>query len=162
MSIPYEDEDKLKAYCAPFLEGSALPKTAAELMASRYVAYGQGNVDYILATHDPDSRADTDREATEQWAKSARFHGLTIVNTVAGGADDDTGEVEFIARYTTDGREVAHHERSTFRKVDGRWFFSDGKQLQAPVRRAEPKLGRNDPCSCGSGKKFKKCHGQRP
>ncbi len=28
------------------------------------------------------------------------------------------------------------------------------------VRRDEPKIGRNDPCWCGSGKKFKKCHGQ--
>jgi len=28
-----------------------------------------------------------------------------------------------------------------------------------PVRRAEPKIGRNDPCRCGSGKKFKKCCG---
>ncbi len=27
------------------------------------------------------------------------------------------------------------------------------------VRRDEPKIGRNDPCWCGSGKKFKKCHG---
>jgi hypothetical protein len=28
-----------------------------------------------------------------------------------------------------------------------------------PFRREEPKLGRNDPCHCGSGRKFKKCHG---
>jgi preprotein translocase subunit SecA len=28
-----------------------------------------------------------------------------------------------------------------------------------PMRRAEPKVGRNDPCPCGSGKKYKKCHG---
>jgi hypothetical protein len=28
-----------------------------------------------------------------------------------------------------------------------------------PYRRAVPKLGRNDPCWCGSGKKLKKCHG---
>ncbi|OWQ86117.1 hypothetical protein CDN98_13975 [Roseateles terrae] len=27
------------------------------------------------------------------------------------------------------------------------------------VRRDTPKLGRNDPCHCGSGKKFKQCHG---
>src|SRR5262249_9122325 len=27
------------------------------------------------------------------------------------------------------------------------------------VRRDEPKVGRNDPCPCGSGKKYKKCHG---
>jgi hypothetical protein len=30
---------------------------------------------------------------------------------------------------------------------------------QEPVRNAEPKIGRNDPCPCGSGKKYKKCHG---
>ncbi len=28
------------------------------------------------------------------------------------------------------------------------------------VRRDQPKVGRNDPCPCGSGKKYKKCHGQ--
>jgi uncharacterized protein YecA (UPF0149 family) len=28
-----------------------------------------------------------------------------------------------------------------------------------PYQRAEPKLGRNDPCFCGSGRKYKKCHG---
>ena len=28
------------------------------------------------------------------------------------------------------------------------------------IRRAEPKVGRNDPCPCGSGKKYKKCHGK--
>ena len=32
---------------------------------------------------------------------------------------------------------------------------------QAPARQSElDKIGRNDPCWCGSGKKFKKCHGQ--
>src|SRR6185436_191473 len=30
---------------------------------------------------------------------------------------------------------------------------------QAPVVSTEPKVGRNDPCPCGSGKKYKKCHG---
>jgi len=28
-----------------------------------------------------------------------------------------------------------------------------------PIRRESPKIGRNDPCPCGSGLKFKKCHG---
>jgi preprotein translocase subunit SecA len=31
-----------------------------------------------------------------------------------------------------------------------------------PMRRNEPKVGRNDPCPCGSGKKYKKCHGLFP
>jgi preprotein translocase subunit SecA len=34
----------------------------------------------------------------------------------------------------------------------------DDAQLRT-VRRDEPKVGRNDPCPCGSGKKYKKCHG---
>ncbi len=34
-----------------------------------------------------------------------------------------------------------------------------GHPPQQPYRRPEPKLGRNDPCHCGSGKKYKKCHG---
>jgi preprotein translocase subunit SecA len=35
-----------------------------------------------------------------------------------------------------------------------------GDDVIKTVRREEPKVGRNDPCPCGSGKKFKKCHGQ--
>jgi preprotein translocase subunit SecA len=29
-----------------------------------------------------------------------------------------------------------------------------------PVQRHMPKVGRNDPCPCGSGKKYKHCHGK--
>jgi uncharacterized protein YecA (UPF0149 family) len=38
---------------------------------------------------------------------------------------------------------------------------SDGAagEKQKTVRRDHPKVGRNDPCPCGSGKKYKKCHG---
>ena len=32
-------------------------------------------------------------------------------------------------------------------------------QPAKPAQRSEPKVGRNDPCPCGSGKKYKKCHG---
>ena len=161
MSIPTENEAELKAYCLPFIRGEKQPETAAELMASRYVAYSIAEVDYILATHDPDTREDTDREATEGWAKRAKFHGLTILNTVDGQAGDDTGEVEFQAFFTADGKEHVHHERADFVRKQGKWFFAEAHQIQAPVRRTEPKVGRNDPCSCGSGKKYKKCHGAR-
>ena len=36
---------------------------------------------------------------------------------------------------------------------------ADGGGETRPLRRQEPKVGRNDPCPCGSGKKYKKCHG---
>src|SRR6185369_127538 len=35
----------------------------------------------------------------------------------------------------------------------------NGNGEARPMRRSEPKVGRNDPCPCGSGKKYKKCHG---
>ncbi|MEW6381948.1 MAG: preprotein translocase subunit SecA [bacterium] len=35
-----------------------------------------------------------------------------------------------------------------------------GAEKQAPIQRKQPKVGRNDPCLCGSGKKYKKCCGQ--
>jgi uncharacterized protein YecA (UPF0149 family) len=39
-------------------------------------------------------------------------------------------------------------------------YFSSGDSSQpATVKRKEAKVGRNDPCPCGSGKKYKKCHG---
>jgi preprotein translocase subunit SecA len=38
-------------------------------------------------------------------------------------------------------------------------YFSGGQPEQRTVKRQDAKVGRNDPCPCGSGKKFKKCHG---
>ncbi|HET7434673.1 MAG TPA: preprotein translocase subunit SecA [Thermoanaerobaculia bacterium] len=38
-------------------------------------------------------------------------------------------------------------------------FSGAPKEAAAPVKRSQAKVGRNDPCPCGSGKKYKKCHG---
>ncbi|HEX2678637.1 MAG TPA: YchJ family protein [Polyangiales bacterium] len=154
------DNKELEARCLPFIRGQQQPETAADLMTARYVAYCLGEIDYIVDTHDPETRSEEERKAAESWAKSAKFQGLTILSTRDGGPNDKTGEVEFVARYTADGKEEKHHERSTFKRIDGKWYFSTARQVFEPVRRAEPKIGRNDPCSCGSGKKYKKCHGQ--
>ena len=160
MTIPLHDPDALKAFAEPFIRGDALPATASELMASRYVAYTVAAVDYLLETHDADTRKMVDRAATEDWARKAEWQSLEIVRTEAGGPDDQRGVVEFIARYKRAGADHVHHEVSDFRRIKGRWFFVDGKVVsEAPVRRAGPKVGRNDPCPCGSGKKYKKCCG---
>ncbi len=42
---------------------------------------------------------------------------------------------------------------------DPRPARTGGDDVVKTVRREEPKIGRNDPCPCGSGKKYKKCHG---
>ena len=58
------------------------------------------------------------------------------------------------------GAEASHHERSRFRRAEGRWVYLDGEMVKPkPVVREEPKVGRNAPCPCGSGRKFKRCCG---
>jgi SEC-C motif-containing protein len=142
--------------CQPFIEGKAKPPTAEALMRSRYVAFTLADVDYIESTTDTGARSTFDRDGTTQWAGKSEWKGLSIEKTVKGQPEDTTGEVEFIAKYNFEGVEQNHHERSEFRKRNGQWFFVDGRLVQAPVRN-EDKTGRNDPCPCGSGKKYKKC-----
>ena len=129
-------------------------------MRSRYTAYTLDETDYVVATHHPDGREDVDQEAASKWAQQAEWHGLEVVETEDGGATDDSGVVEFVARYTVDGAEYSHHERARFGRVDGQWFYVDGDMVKRkPVTREGPKVGRNEPCPCGSGSKFKRCCG---
>jgi SEC-C motif-containing protein len=165
MSCPCGKGESLEVCCGPIIKGQRPAATAEELMRSRYACYVTGDIDHVVATHDPATRGDVDRDAAEAWARSSQWHGLEIVATEAGSADDATGIVEFIARYTLGGKTLAHHERSRFaRKDEGsgpRWFYIDGDMIKArPVAREAAKVGRNEPCPCGSGKKYKKCHGQ--
>lgn len=130
-------------------------------MRSRYSAFVEGNVDYIMDTHDPQTVKDIDREGTEEWAKQSEWKGLEVLETEKGEESDTEGRVDFCASYELKGSKVEHRERALFRKDGDTWYFVDGVQIAGPpVKREGPKVGRNDPCGCGSGKKFKKCCGQ--
>ncbi len=151
----------VESCCGPYVEGKALPPTAEALMRSRYAAYVLGAVDYILETTAVEAREGVDRANTELWSKSAEWLGLEIVRTEGGGPSDEQGTVEFIARFKVKGFPQRHHEIGEFVRRDGRWFFADGEEVpEAPAVRSEPRIGRNDPCRCGSGKKYKKCCGK--
>ena len=145
------------ACCHPVLDG-APAATALALMRSRYVAYVRGAIEHVVATHDPETRGTVDRPAITAWSRDTAWLGLEIVATERGGAADDDGIVEFIARGATRGAPFAQHERSRFRRIAGRWYYVDGKVIREPVRAAAAP-GRNDPCPCGSGVKYKRCHG---
>ena len=146
--------------CEPYINGTAIPPTAEALMRSRYSAYVEQAIDYLGDTLHPDHRADWDREATRRWSENAQWLGLEIVSTEAGQPGDADGWVEFIANFNEGGEPRRHHERSRFRMHDGRWYYVDGEPPKPQtLRHAAPKVGRNDPCPCGSGKKYKKCCG---
>ena len=145
--------------CAPYIEEGKPAPTAEALMRSRYTAFVLGNIDHLEETLAPGTRDDFDRKSITHWAKQSQWHGLDILALEDGLEGDDSGYVEFVANFSTEGERYAHRERSLFRKVDGRWYFQEeANRKNAPiVKGAQP--GRNDPCSCGSGKKFKKCCG---
>jgi SEC-C motif-containing protein len=146
--------------CEPFINKKSYPPTAEALMRSRYSAYAVGNVDYVMETDDPNNGGEFDRASADTWSSKSEWTGLEVVEIIKGGANDTTGIVEFIARFKIGGKEMSHKERSNFRKVEGKWCYVDGETpIQKPFVKETPTLGRNDPCHCGSGKKFKKCHG---
>lgn len=154
---PCGSGSSLQLCCAPRLDGSAPTATAEQLMRSRYTAHVLCDVAYLLRSwRSPDPDA-TDPEAIRQWAQQSDWRGLTIHSTVAGGPADREGWVEFTAVYadkTAPAAPLHHHrEKSRFIREEGQWFYVDGETLRPE------KTGRNSPCPCGSGKKFKRCCG---
>jgi SEC-C motif-containing protein len=144
--------------CEPFIRGEQIAPTAEQVMRSRYTAYVQKEIDYLLESIHPDKQAGHDSESTREWAETTQWLRLEIIDTKDGSIDDDSGQVEFIAYFNQKGSEVLHHELADFRKKDGKWFFYDGSPVTSkPVVRQTPKIGRNEPCPCNSGKKYKKC-----
>ena len=128
-------------------------------MRSRYTAFVRGAVDYLVETYDPATRHPGERAAVERSSREAKWLGLEVLATERGGAGDDTGLVEFRARYQLGGAPRVLHERSRFRRLDGRWYYVDGEAVKPRPAVRAPTVGRNEACPCGSGRKRKKCCG---
>lgn len=147
--------------CGPIIAGTAQAETAEALMRARYTSYVVGDVNFLKTSMAKSVQADFDEEASRAWIAASRWHGLEIVRTEAGQKGDKEGVVEFRALYTANDEFCNHHEVSKFVKERGGWKFLDGELVgETPIIREEPKIGRNDPCPCGSGKKYKKCCGK--
>lgn len=154
---PCASEKDYQDCCGPMHKGERSAATAEELLRSRYSAFVKGEIDYIFATHHKSTADELDRGETEEWSKESEWKGLRILEVEAGGEDDQEGRIEFEVQYNLKGKDNKHHELSLFKKEEGKWFFVDGSQVGGTIVRQSPKVGRNDPCPCGSGKKFKKC-----
>ena len=164
--------------CGRFIESidkieATKPKTAEQLMRSRYTAYTLINVPYLIQTTCPESRQYQLPNDIRQWAESTQWEGLEIVSTKKGKKNDTVGFVEFKAYYEESGEKKFHHEKSKFLKEGGQWyFFYDPTQklkttdhntsplnVEKTSQEKEASIGRNIPCPCGSGKKYKRCCG---
>jgi SEC-C motif-containing protein len=90
-------------------------------MRSRYSAFATGRVDYVFRTWHPRTRpADVSPAPGVTWV------GLEVRRSLDGGPADDTGTVEFRARFRTVDGEHVLHETSRFERRRGRWVYVDG------------------------------------
>ncbi|MBF0433207.1 MAG: YchJ family protein [Fibrobacteria bacterium] len=153
-----------KAYadcCEPIITGTIIAETAEAMMRSRYSAYVKGEIQHIINTIHSSKKTDYDEKGIRKWSEGSVWVSLEIVNCQEGTSSDDSGTVEFIAHYRSKGLMQKHHELATFKKEGEKWTFFEGEGVSPEqYKRPEPKTGRNEPCPCGSSKKFKKCCGK--
>lgn len=113
-------------------------------MRARYSAYALGDAAYVKASWHPDTRPQTlDLPGGDRWL------GLTVISS---GAQGDAGDVHFQATCRDDNGFALLEEHSRFLREQGEWLYLAGEHTMCAL-----KPGRNDPCPCNSGRKFKKC-----
>ncbi|MEA3372827.1 MAG: YchJ family protein [Campylobacterota bacterium] len=149
MKCPCGSGQPFELCCGRFINGSAKAATPLELMRSRYSAYATGAGAYLVETTTCENRYEGDAELIGEFARKSDWIKLEIVDEAT---EDETGMVEFKAYYRENGEIRLHHEKSLFLKEEGEWRYDQGTLF-------ETKIGRNEACPCGSGKKYKRCCG---
>jgi uncharacterized protein YchJ len=99
--------------CGIYLSGRGVPDTPEQLMRSRYAAFCHKNIDYLIATRDPDERQINDRKVLADTCNRTQWLGLEVLNTDDSQLGRGIGFVEFAAFYEEKGQV---HENSRFVK----------------------------------------------
>jgi len=110
--------------CRLYHEGQ-LPKTALQLMRSRYSAYALNLPKYIIATTHPDhpnyhSNHDLFAEEISAFSETTQFVGLEILGFEERG---NMATVTFTAHLIQNGKKIELKEKSLFKKVKGAWLY---------------------------------------
>ncbi|MBF0469745.1 MAG: YchJ family protein [Gammaproteobacteria bacterium] len=153
---PCGSGELLSFCCLPIIEGNWRATTAEQLMRSRYSAYVLDYPSYILKSWHPSTRP----SSLKLDANDLSWTELRVLDCSDGGGAAFHSEVTFCASYRQQGEQGEMCERSRFLQQEGEWFYVDGESLTTPTA-TNVKVGRNQPCPCGSGRKFKKCCGGR-
>ena len=142
--------------CGALHSGKQQAKTAEALMRARYSAFVVEDEDYLQQSWHSSTRPG---QVLDNNNQQTQWNGLKVIDCKAGVEGDTEGTVEFIARFTVHKQPSQVHEVSKFIFEDERWFYLDGEAKKGTTVTSN-KTGRNEPCPCGSGKKYKKCCGK--
>lgn len=138
-----------KSCCQPFITGESFPETAEQLMRSRYTAYTLADIPYIEKTQSGEAAQDFHFDEAKQWASQVKWCGLNVLEAALN-------QVEYVARYIVGNKLVLLQERSQFEKIGDHWFYVSGTLVPHQAITLKP----NQPCLCGSKKKFSQCCGK--
>ena len=150
MLCPCQSQKEYADCCQPFHEAFRQPKTAEQLMRSRYSAYVLQKINYIIQTTIPKQQSQLNREDLANWSKNTDWRGLTVLRHVPN-ISPHHAQVEFVAKFSENGQIHEHHELSAFAQIGSKWYFID-QTVKLPTMKS--------PCFCGSERKFKACCGQ--
>ncbi|MCG7495975.1 SEC-C domain-containing protein [Vibrio sp. Of7-15] len=169
-NCPCGNQKNYSDCCEPVHISPLNAKKPEQLMRARYCAHVLGLVDFVIQTYHSSCNAEQHREGIAESINS-EWRGLEVLSSSI--RSENEGFVEFKAHFSEEGNDYVLHENSRFVREDQQWFYIDGeypeqaaeaevvtpdkKQNTAPAQ--SDKIGRNDPCVCGSGKKYKKCCG---
>jgi SEC-C motif-containing protein len=143
--------------CEPILKRQRPAATAEALMRSRFTAHVVHDDEHLHRTHLPTMKEPFEPEGNPQRREWTRL----VIQAHEEGPTPDSATVEFTAYWKEGDAEHSHIEKAAFKRIDGAWIYTRTiRQGPAPLRAVPPKADRNDPCPCGSGKKYKKCCGK--
>lgn len=124
---PCGSKQKYTDCCGAIISGKRNATTCLELMKSRYSAYTKADINYLMLSHYSKTRPlQKERLGIKHWAESVRWMQLIIVNTWNGTAADNEGYIEFKALYFEDGQIGQIHEKSLFKRENGKWVYVSG------------------------------------
>jgi SEC-C motif-containing protein len=129
--------------CEPIHKG-AQAASAEVLMRSRFSGFALQLSDYLLTSWHPETRPKQIKlDADTHWRR---------LEILSANNDDQFGNVHFRAYYQENQQWHLLEETSNFIFQNEHWLYHSGHYTPLVL-----KPNRNDPCFCGSGKKFKKC-----
>lgn len=124
---PCHSKKKYKKCCKIFHEGIN-PKTAEQLMRSRFCAYSLNNAEYIIKTTHQNNQdysldINTWKNDISSFCENTDFVRLEILEVIQG---EDESYVTFKAILKQDNLDSSFTEKSRFLKVENKWLYVDG------------------------------------
>lgn len=141
--------------CELVITGQKPAANAEVLMRARFTAHTAYNFKFL---HDSYRGTAGKPYVPEEGTPTMEWTRLVVHNHETSAENPDKAYVDFSAYGIEDKVEKVLHEKGEFLRINGQWLYNREARLgPAPYKASGPKVGRNEPCPCGSGKKYKHC-----